>query len=845
MGIIHSNKYSGFSTANFYDDPDLAALGIPKPDIGIITPVWNYDFNPPGNYEFLHVPSTPDYREVDVAPEDQTTVGSSTEFRRHKSHISPTGSPYLYNTGDTFTELKPIKSHWAWRNGEYGHGSYYSNHNDAFLGLFLYSTGNLSMAHSQNGYTDDIFEKFGQYTSPHWMLGFSLAQSGSYIIAGHPHSCGSGSTTTTEPNGIGGFKQIQVNGPYAHLDPDKSEYMMNQMGLGNPDEGNIRFSYPNDGMLSIEYATVFNFKKQKISKVVRSSYLGNSSSTGRTTVNREHPPDCCINNIFGPYYPSYAYDPPTILNDIAGWTTFSTTTSYPSYSSKVWPEACAAILPPSLDQVTRIVAGVAKTDSTQHFRKEWWGPAGQSWSHPQATFVGFHTDLSGNYQAQFGYSIDMADGFFIGGAPGYYGGVNQSRKDRGGIAVFIRNPNGSEDHQLIYDGDTYHSVSNWVPYSRREGENPGDRFGHAVACGYNRFVVGAPGFNSGQGKAYLYADVWREHEAGPTSDILPENDPTLHHGSWIYSKPATAARGSAVGIASGQSFCKHAQRLYGLKLIKELTPVGVGQSYGYAVSVGNGRIAVSNLADAGSVEIFNLEGNRIGILTAPDGQPGDCFGRSVDIRQGIIAVGAPHASVGIGTTSVRCGAVYAFDRNRVSSIHQIWRGRNKDSEGNSIRPDYLWKQHPPDGADGDRFGDSLDVGSGRVLVGAPYKSHFETPSADGSAYCFNLHGNLLNILTAASWKERNSGYLGPGIRTDSHFGHAVSISGHNAVISAPFHGEWIDCSAWAKQDGWNTNVYNDEARDIEHPAVPDNLFFFTTPQCITVWDIIDNNYGKQ
>lgn len=840
MGIIHSNKYSGFSTAHLYSDPDLANAGISNPHIGIVGPIWDYSYNTANNYELYHVDSTPDYKKVDVDLADQEAIGSSTEFRRHKSHISPTGSPYLYNSGDTFTELKPIKTHWAWRNGEYGHGSYYRNHNTAFLGLLHKYCGNQSMAHNnleEPGIPTDQWLKLEQYISPHWMLGFSLAQSGTYVVAGTPHACGSGSTTTTEPDGIGGLRQCFVNGPYLHYDPDKHNKMMQKIGVGNTEIGNIRFTYPKDGVLSVEYNTLFNNKSKEWSKVVRTSYASTSATATGSRIQRTEraPSNQCNNNIFGPYYPSSQYEPFTILNDIAGWVPLSTTSSHPNYFDKAWPEAGAAILPPSINPVTRTDGTV---DETQHFRKQRWGPQGESWSASNAQFTGFHTDISGNYQAEFGYSVDMSDGFIIAGAPGYYGGVNSERVDRGAIGVYIQNPEGSgNDHFKVYGGDSHHATLNWLPYTRREGEYPGDRFGHAVACGYNRYIVGAPGFNGGQGKAYLYADVWREHEAGPWADVLPENDPTLHHGTWIFSRPLTSTMETASGISTGDSFCKFGQRLYGLKLIKELTPVGVGQSYGYSVSVGNGRIAVGNLAGAGSVEIFNLEGNRIGILTAPDGQTGDCFGRSVEINQGIIAVGAPHATVGIGTTNVRCGAVYAFDRNRVSSIHQIWRGRNRDSEGNPIRPGFLWKQHPPDGSDGDRFGDSLCIGSGRVLVGAPYKSHFSTPSADGSAYNLNLHGNVINVLTAASWKERN-GEPGPGIRTDSHFGHAVSISGHHAVISAPFHGEWIEGSAHANQYGWPTD------KNIVHPAVPDTLYFFTTPQCLTVWDTIDNNHGK-
>lgn len=848
MGIIHSNKYAGFSTSHLEEDSSFTtATGLPYTHNGFLGPIWTGSYNTAANtnanavnVDHMWVGSTPDYKLVSVASEDQETIGSSTEYRRHKAHRSPTGSPYLYNSGDTFSELKPIKTHWSWRDGDYGHGALYKNHSSPFLGLYDTDSGNFSMARDFFGLHSNYgFEEYAQHISPHWMLGFALAQSGQYCIASHPHSCGSGSTTTTEPDGFGGLKQLTINGPYMHLDPDKTNTMQSTLGVAGTPLGNVQLLAPRDGVLSVEYCTMFTPHEYSWSKSSGSSWIN------KTVIAAQ---ESCISNLFGPFFPSSYFntthdEAPIFMNDVASVTGFNTTPTYPHYYSKAWTEAAAAVLPPPINGTSKI-SRYGGSVGIGHSQREYWGPSGQSWSHPDATFVGFHTDISGNQNAQFGYSLDIADGFLIAGAPGYYGGVNSERADRGAIGVYIRPPQGGQNHIASLNFTSEHVIPQWTPYSRREGEQPGDRFGHAVACGYNRYIVGAPGFNEGQGKAYLYADIWREHEAGPSYELLPDNDPTLHYGTWIYSRPATAARAASTGISSGPSFCKHAQRLYGLKLIKELTPVGAGQSYGYAVSVGNGRIAVSNLAGAGSVEIFNLEGNRIGILTAPDGQTGDCFGRSVEINQGIIAVGAPHATVGIGTTNVRCGAVYAFDRNRVSSIHQVWRGRHRDNEGNQIRPGFLWKQHPPDGADGDRFGDSLSIGSGRVLVGAPYKSHFETPSADGSAYNLNLHGNVVNVLTAASWRERpeNSGRFGPGIRTDSHFGHAVSINGHHAVISAPFHGEWIEGSVVANSMGYS-QIDPDE-KEYEESSIPDNLFFFTTPQCITVWDAIDNNHGK-
>ena len=81
--------------------------------------------------------------------------------------------------------------------------------------------------------------------------------------------------------------------------------------------------------------------------------------------------------------------------------------------------------------------------------------------------------------------------------------------DRGAVGVFIRDPNSYD--RGIFNVNPRQTTCKYIPYSRREGEQPGDRFGHAVACGFGRYIVGAPGFNEGQGKAYLYADVRREH----------------------------------------------------------------------------------------------------------------------------------------------------------------------------------------------------------------------------------------------------------------------------------------------------------------------------------------------
>ena len=792
MAIIHVNPYEGFTRTrlmtgsagygNYPIDPNYSSAR------GYVLPVWDQALQPYPtsfnhlNYDLMHTRSIPSYKDV-------VGAGATTDYHRVRTYLSPTGSPYIYDSGDIHGEIKPFKYYFSWNQGDYGH---YNNIKLAQGTSRSMSGRSNTISRKDYAYSWSYGEDYRGFIqlSPHWMFGYSLVNNGELTFASMPHAFsdssgtpGTGSTTTTTPQGFGAIKAMKVWSPYLHTDPDEYNEMVRAVGYHTTalTEGNINYHIPWDGSFETQVLDIIGYTAQY-------TLFGPHEGLGNGEVYR-------------------GYDSHSLYKrDLATAGSATTTPEFTGIGSTAWQVGYTL---PGTQSAAGITTGVT------------------AWSH----------DASGNAGSTLGYDIDYSDGFLIAGAPGFDGnnGAITSRKNRGGIAVYSTHPQGRSTGSV----EVNHTTNAFFAYSRREGEQPGDRFGQAVAVGHNRFIVGAPGFDGGKGKAYLYTDAWRDHEAGPEHETNPDNDPTLHFLTTNYSRPNTSTRAglSNVSQTTGGSYCKHGHRLYGLKLIKEITPAtGVGASFGYAVSIGNGRIAISNLEGAGSVEVFNLEGNRIGILTAPDGQVGDCFGRSVDIEQGVIAVGAPHAVVGIATTTssyakqnVRCGAVYLFDRNRVSSVHQRWRGGHHDPQGNEIAPCFLWKQHPPDGANGDRFGDSICVGSGRVLVGAPFKSHFDTPSADGSAYCYNLHGGLLNNITAASYKERQQninsyagwGNRGPGIRTDSHFGHAVSINGHYAVISAPFHAEYI-----------------------EYTGVPDSLFFYYTPQCLTVWDAIDSYNGR-
>ena len=131
-------------------------------------------------------------------------------------------------------------------------------------------------------------------------------------------------------------------------------------------------------------------------------------------------------------------------------------------------------------------------------------------------------------------------------------------------------------------------------------------------------------------------------------------------------------------------------------------------------------------------------------ITASDAAADDFFGESVAVGSGRIVVGAHNDDVN-GSDS---GSAYIFDL-----------------DGNQIT-----KITASDGAGGDKFGQSVAIGSGRIVVGAPYDGG--NVSSSGSAYIFDLDGNQLAKITASDGAESDL------------FGRAVAIGSGRIVVGA-------------------------------------------------------------
>jgi len=187
---------------------------------------------------------------------------------------------------------------------------------------------------------------------------------------------------------------------------------------------------------------------------------------------------------------------------------------------------------------------------------------------------------------------------------------------------------------------------------------------------------------------------------------------------------------------------------------------GAANAYlGNSVAVDGVRVVVGAASDdtlgpsAGAAYVFGPEGeaNRLGTrLTAPGVSALDRFGTSVAASGDRIVVGAPKDD-GHDTDS---GTAFVFET---------------DADGGWIHT----VLSASDGSTGDRFGESVAVSGGRIVVGAPTDDN--GGRASGSAYVFEPDGT-------GGWTETK--LTASDARPDNRFGWAVAVDGDRIVIGA-------------------------------------------------------------
>ena len=218
--------------------------------------------------------------------------------------------------------------------------------------------------------------------------------------------------------------------------------------------------------------------------------------------------------------------------------------------------------------------------------------------------------------------------------------------------------------------------------------------------------------------------------------------------------------------------------------------------FGNSVAIGNGRIVVGANGDnsvQGSAYIYDLDGTELAKITASDGAADDRFGGSVAVGNGRIVVGAEFDDDN-GSNS---GSAYIFDLDgtelakidasdgdsgdRFGYSVAIGNGRIVvGAEGDNLNKGsayifdldgtQLAKITASDGAANDLFGASVAVGNGRIVVGADGDD--DNGSSSGSAYIFDLDGTQLAKITASDGAA------------DDNFGASVAVGSGRIVVGA-------------------------------------------------------------
>ncbi|HEY4632638.1 MAG TPA: ELWxxDGT repeat protein, partial [Candidatus Limnocylindrales bacterium] len=249
-----------------------------------------------------------------------------------------------------------------------------------------------------------------------------------------------------------------------------------------------------------------------------------------------------------------------------------------------------------------------------------------------------------------------------------------------------------------------------------------------------------------------------------------------------------------------------------LHILGNPTP-GVFDEFGLVVAASEDYVVVTahlddtGATDAGAVYVFDAaSGSLLRTITHPLPQVGSQFGASVAIDGDLLVVGAPFDDA----PAADSGMAYVFN----------------------VRTGAFMALFNPFPGVGDRFGTSVALADGRVLVGAPFDDTAATDA--GAAYLFDAFtGTLLlpaimKSLPAASDNFGNAvalshdhalvgapfdktaasnagaAYLfdaqrGTPVRTfanpeplaNDQFGSAVALSGEQALISTPFHGTGV------------------------------------------------------
>ena len=261
---------------------------------------------------------------------------------------------------------------------------------------------------------------------------------------------------------------------------------------------------------------------------------------------------------------------------------------------------------------------------------------------------------------------------------------------------------------------------------------------------------------------YDQIKIFREAgSSGAYIGTITTSDQTATNQPWFLSIACGHGRivaGQRTGSSGNYSSSVYVFDLLGGNEIKLPKSNGGGSRYGAAVSIGCGRIVVSDI-DNNQAYVHDLQGREIKRLTPHDTLPSTALYGIAAVGSGRIVVGAGHRS---NTQTGTDGSVYVYD----------------------LHGTFLFKLSSPYG-NGEGFGREVSVGDGRIVVGAP--EHSGTYTNDGKVYVYDLNGNSLFNLEPPD--DDSTGQI---------FGQALAVGCGKIMIGAPFYGS----------NGGRVTIYN-------------------------------------
>jgi hypothetical protein len=262
-----------------------------------------------------------------------------------------------------------------------------------------------------------------------------------------------------------------------------------------------------------------------------------------------------------------------------------------------------------------------------------------------------------------------------------------------------------------------------------------DDFGRATAVDGDTVWIGAPGQSGAIGRAYAFDLV-----AGSWIESFSVTAPVPEHDDEFGRAVAVAGDVALVGAPKLEQVFAYQRAAGAWSLVQTLAPAD-SDEFGAAIAF-DGATAVIGAPNAATAYVFELGPGGFALVDVLAGQNASEqfeFGSAVALDGSMLAVGAPGDDGGIGSVSV-------FERAGPPGSPWTMTAELKPASAN---PDAM-------------FGTALALRAGRLLVGSPLDEE-----GLGAAYVFELLGG--------AWIE--TGQLEPGLGTvDGTFGSAVAIT---------------------------------------------------------------------